>query len=165
MVNQETVTHFVNTVDLRPYKEELDSPGRLAAWLSEHVRPVGRATQADLESALRTREAIRDYIGGDEAAGAVLEQVAREAKLDLRLTDGAARLEPTVGGVRGALGALVAAIAASLADGSWSRVKLCGADDCRWAFVDTSKNGTRAWCSMRSCGNRAKVQAYRARHR
>ena len=45
------------------------------------------------------------------------------------------------------------------------QVKLCGADDCRWAFVDTTKNGSRNWCSMRSCGNRAKVQAYRARHR
>ncbi|NUR77903.1 MAG: CGNR zinc finger domain-containing protein [Thermoleophilia bacterium] len=28
----------------------------------------------------------------------------------------------------------------------------------------TAKNRTRAWCSMQSCGDRAKVAAYRERH-
>ena len=44
------------------------------------------------------------------------------------------------------------------------RMKACRADDCRWAFLDTSKNRSRAWCSMESCGNRAKVHTYRQRH-
>ena len=32
---------------------------------------------------------------------------------------------------------------------------------CRWAFLDTSKNRSRAWCSMSVCGNRTKTRAYR----
>jgi predicted RNA-binding Zn ribbon-like protein len=43
------------------------------------------------------------------------------------------------------------------------RVKICPADDCRWAFHDNSRNGSRQWCSMAVCGNRAKARAHRAR--
>lgn len=44
------------------------------------------------------------------------------------------------------------------------RVKEC-ADDrgCGWLFLDTSRNRSRRWCDMRSCGNRAKVQRHRRR--
>jgi predicted RNA-binding Zn ribbon-like protein len=66
--------------------------------------------------------------------------------------------------VRGAIGTLLAEVSAGMADGTWSRMKACRADDCRWAFLDTAKNRSRAWCSMQSCGNRAKANAYRARH-
>lgn len=46
------------------------------------------------------------------------------------------------------------------------RVKLCASEeDCGWLFLDTTKSGTRRWCSMEICGNRAKVQRYRRRHR
>ena len=31
-----------------------------------------------------------------------------------------------------------------MVDGIWERMKACKADDCRWAFLDTSKNSTRA---------------------
>jgi predicted RNA-binding Zn ribbon-like protein len=36
------------------------------------------------------------------------------------------------------------------------------ADDrgCGWLFIDTSRNQTRRWCSMESCGNRAKARRY-----
>ena len=45
-----------------------------------------------------------------------------------------------------------------------ARLRRCRADTClRW-FVDTSKGGRRAWCSMATCGNRAKAARYRARH-
>jgi predicted RNA-binding Zn ribbon-like protein len=33
-------------------------------------------------------------------------------------------------------------------------------DQCGWLFMDDSKNGSRRWCSMRSCGNRAKAQRH-----
>ena len=33
----------------------------------------------------------------------------------------------------------------------------CAAEDCGWLFLDTSKNHSRRWCDMKSCGNRAKV--------
>ena len=39
-------------------------------------------------------------------------------------------------------------------------VRECGADDCRWLFLDTSKNRSRQWCSMQSCGNREKARRH-----
>ena len=43
------------------------------------------------------------------------------------------------------------------------RVRKC--DNCVLHFRDTSKKGTRRWCSMQLCGNRFKVAAYAARQR
>lgn len=44
------------------------------------------------------------------------------------------------------------------------RVKQCEDDrGCGFLFIDTSKNRSRRWCSMESCGNRAKVQRHRRR--
>lgn len=39
-----------------------------------------------------------------------------------------------------------------------ARVKACG--NCGWLFLDTSKNGTRRWCNMLSCGSQAKARAW-----
>lgn len=44
-----------------------------------------------------------------------------------------------------------------------TRVRKC--DECVLQFLDTSKKGTRRWCSMQLCGNRNKVAAYAARQR
>jgi predicted RNA-binding Zn ribbon-like protein len=43
------------------------------------------------------------------------------------------------------------------------RIRECSADDCDLVYLDTSRSGTRRWCSMQRCGNRAKVRAHRAR--
>ena len=43
------------------------------------------------------------------------------------------------------------------------RVRKCA--QCVLHFHDTSKRGTRRWCSMQLCGNRLKVAAYAARRR
>ncbi|WP_431218757.1 CGNR zinc finger domain-containing protein [Leifsonia xyli] len=45
------------------------------------------------------------------------------------------------------------------------RIRACSADDCGLVYLDTSRSGTRRWCSMQRCGNRAKVRAHRARAR
>jgi AcrR family transcriptional regulator/predicted RNA-binding Zn ribbon-like protein len=45
----------------------------------------------------------------------------------------------------------------------WSRIKVCGSPDCRWAFVDGTRNRSRRWCDMAGCGNRAKNRAWRHR--
>jgi predicted RNA-binding Zn ribbon-like protein len=49
------------------------------------------------------------------------------------------------------------------ADADRNRVRKCGR--CVLHFCDTSKKGTRRWCSMQLCGNRLKVAAYAARRR
>ena len=45
------------------------------------------------------------------------------------------------------------------------RVRQCGGAGCRWLFLDTSKNRSRQWCSMRSCGNRQKARRHYQRVR
>jgi predicted RNA-binding Zn ribbon-like protein len=44
------------------------------------------------------------------------------------------------------------------------RLHACASDTCRWLFLDTSKNRTRRWCDMKTCGNRAKARRYSAAH-
>jgi predicted RNA-binding Zn ribbon-like protein len=41
-------------------------------------------------------------------------------------------------------------------------VRICASEDCAWLFLDTSKNHSRRWCDMKSCGNRAKARRLRA---
>ena len=41
-----------------------------------------------------------------------------------------------------------------------ARVRHCANDGCLWLFLDDSKNGTRRWCSMQACGNRAKAHRH-----
>lgn len=43
-----------------------------------------------------------------------------------------------------------------------SRLKQCPPDDCHWLFIDRTKNGSRRWCDMGTCGNRAKKMTHRA---
>jgi predicted RNA-binding Zn ribbon-like protein len=49
------------------------------------------------------------------------------------------------------------------AEADRNRVRKCG--QCVLHFYDTSKKGTRRWCSMQLCGNRLKVAAYARRQR
>ena len=173
MVNTDLILDFVNTVDLRPYKEELETPQALGAWLTGRglLEEGARVTKADLDEAVRVREALRDLLAAQNElevdihkAGAELDDAICRAKLALRFIDCEMKLAPGVGGVRGAVGRILAEVSNAMSDGTWSRMKACRAEDCKWAFLDTAKNRSRAWCSMQSCGNRAKVTAYRERH-
>jgi predicted RNA-binding Zn ribbon-like protein len=41
--------------------------------------------------------------------------------------------------------------------------RVCASEDCGWLFLDTSKNHSRRWCDMKSCGNRAKARRHYTR--
>ena len=58
---------------------------------------------------------------------------------------------------------IVDATADLLADTEWSRIRKC--ESCVVHFFDTSKKGSRRWCSMNICGNKLKVAAYQRRKR
>ncbi len=47
-----------------------------------------------------------------------------------------------------------------LTDEELDAVRACAAEDCRWLFVDTSKNRSRRWCDMKTCGNRSKARRH-----
>lgn len=50
-----------------------------------------------------------------------------------------------------------------LLSGSLERLGEC--PSCGWLFLDTSRNGTRRWCSMATCGSRDKMARYHRRRR
>jgi predicted RNA-binding Zn ribbon-like protein len=45
------------------------------------------------------------------------------------------------------------------------RVHSCHDPECRWLFLDTSKNHTRRWCDMKLCGNRMKARRFKAQRK
>jgi len=61
------------------------------------------------------------------------------------------------------LAPLAAHTAALFGSVDWRKVRKCA--HCVLHFQDTSKKGTRRWCSMQMCGNRLKVAAYAARQK
>jgi predicted RNA-binding Zn ribbon-like protein len=161
----EAVRSFVNTWDEERGADALATPAALAAFLE-----VGDATAAELRHAVALREALRAILahhGGtalDPAAPAVLQAAAHRARLRVAFDDhGRAAPAAAAPGVDGALGRLLAVVAAAQADGTWERLKTCPAGDCRWAFYDRSRNRSSVWCDMQVCGNRAKARAFRAR--
>jgi len=44
-------------------------------------------------------------------------------------------------------------------------VRVCASDSCNWLFIDTSKNHSRRWCNMKSCGNREKARRFYTRRK
>jgi predicted RNA-binding Zn ribbon-like protein len=48
-------------------------------------------------------------------------------------------------------------------DGDLRHIRECSGDTCAWLFVDRTKNHTRRWCEMETCGNRAKQARLRQR--
>jgi len=173
--NSALIKDFVNTLHKDPHGDEegLAAPEQLDAWLKAHGLPTGsRVTAADLASAIELREALRVLLlanNGEDvdvaSAYAALDRAARGGRVELCFDDDGPALVPAARGVAGALGQIVVAVQAAIADESWHRLKACRARDCEWAFIDNAKNQSRAWCSMRSCGNREKARAHRARHR
>ncbi|WP_394435486.1 CGNR zinc finger domain-containing protein [Streptomyces sp. SGAir0957] len=57
------------------------------------------------------------------------------------------------------------ALAFFVVAGEQERLRRCEAPDCRYAFVDLSRNRSRRYCDSRTCGNRLHVAAYRARRK
>ncbi len=161
---------FVNTYDVDCDFDELGAPSDLGGWLAEHgLTPAGaRAEEADLAIAVMLREGLRAAMLGhhEPASVALPDDLDRAlALLPLRVSLEEGMLLPVRGGVRGGLSRIAAAVVEARADGLWRRLKVCREATCQWAFIDSSKNRSRSWCSMRMCGNRTKTRAYRARRR
>ena len=164
------VIDFVNTFEVEKGVDELETPAGLAAWLRARGLWQGPVRPAHLEQATRLREALRALMAAhngmpsDPHAGDELEAVAARGRLTVSFgSDGAPQFVARDPGLAGALARLLIPVVQSAADGSWTRVKACRADACRWAFYDQSRNRSGVWCDMAVCGNRTKVRAYRER--
>lgn len=166
---------FVNTVDplVGPDAQEfLDRPAALADWAGlAGLEPPADPTAEDLARALAVRRDLHAVFGA-AAAGAEPPDDAL-ARIQAAYADalGRARLVPGEDGFAWRPGTadtvlwpVLASAVELLTTPALRRVKECeNHASCGWLFLDTSRGGTRRWCSMSGCGARAKMRRYRAR--
>ncbi len=168
---------FVNTQMLGRHGvvELIESPEQMLRWLEAAGLTSKRElwNDGDVASALALREAIRSLMlalietrDPEQESLAQLNRHLLDFDPNLRLVYQASlyRLEqrsleltPPM-----ALGMIAERAAALLASEERARLRACSSTSCILLFKDTSKSGKRRWCSMRTCGNRAKASAFRA---
>ena len=158
---------------LRWYKAAgLLSPREIANFKSEWGdTPQTRQTLESLRSFReRLRKQVLDWEKGGPIRRSLLDELnhlmaKHPMSAKLHTAGEAFSLEPLFKPRQPAdLFAPIAQSAAKLfASNDRNRVRKCA--HCILHFVDTSKKGTRRWCSMQLCGNRFKVAAYAARQR
>lgn len=173
------VLDFVGTLDARRSAapaERIGTPRLLDAWFVESglLDESPRSRAADLRAATALREAIYSLVEarlagrplpGPPLSGRAVATVNRRARgvpVALRLGPGGSHRSGT------ALQALtqLAREAVELLSGADAELlRECGHPDCTQVYLDRSRGLRREWCAMRTCGNRAKAAALRARRR
>jgi predicted RNA-binding Zn ribbon-like protein len=164
----ELVRRFENTVELPNGPDELDSVERAAAWcLSHGLAPVKDEGHLGLLRAFR--ETLRDLLSANNGEGDVtsawerLRPFLASTRLGLAVdSERGLELRPED---KGPIASLLATVYESQLLGTWSRLRACRKGTCRFAYYDRTKNASRAWCSMATCGNQAKAQRRRQRAR
>jgi predicted RNA-binding Zn ribbon-like protein len=167
---------FVGTLGQRASaepEERLADPAALVAWLREAGLPAPpRAGEADLERARTLREALfRAGLGVLE--GVPLDRGALETVNEAARgrTRGALQLDArgkagwwTDDALRCSMGQIAEdAILRFTQDRE--RLARCELPGCGALLLSRSRSDPRRWCSMETCGNRAKAAAFRARQR
>ena len=141
---------------------------RLRQVAAERPRAADTALQAAVRlrgSLIRLFEAIADGRRPPKVELAVLNAWLPKAMGSLRLSESESCCDWTWAAGEDDLEKPLHPIVRSAAELLTSaervaRVRSCAADDCRWLFVDTSKNRSRRWCDMANCGNRAKARRH-----
>jgi predicted RNA-binding Zn ribbon-like protein len=157
-------------VEARSFSQ--DAASELETWASRHRTEAARL----FDEAIAARETIYALFSAHAAGGAVDDRDVDA--LNGLLADAPGRANLTIagggdvpGGNLWRLPRAAPKAASLLAPVLWSagdlfvgerleRVRLCANEKCRWLFLDDSKSGTRRWCSMSSCGNRAKAHRH-----
>jgi predicted RNA-binding Zn ribbon-like protein len=155
----------------RSVREELlTDPQRLSDWALQAglVDAAIDVTDDELAAAIALREAtyriVIARLEGLRPEGAdvdLLTEHASRPQLTPRLhADGSLSREGTVAQL---LAMLAADVLDLLAGPDIDKVKGCSDPGCTRLYIDASRGHNRHWCGMDTCGNRAKVQAFRAR--
>ena len=137
----------------------------LAIWLDE----IGLADRCTADEAtLATVRAGRDALvtvltgEGDETA---LNEVFTHGRIRRRIVGGVPVDEVELDDPSWLAAWLAADNYATLLRENPQRIRPCANDNCILHFYDTTRNGTRRWCSMGGCGNRAKAARHYDRSR
>lgn len=141
------VVDFLNTVDHDAHTDVLDDSAAWHEWLASRSLTEGAGDVRAVRDALRA--AVGDPVAPTSASATVTVELPVGGEPRLVAKD--------------VVGAVLAAASRLAVLGTWNRVKICPADDCRWAFFDRSRNHSRTWCSMQVCGNREKARSWRDR--
>lgn len=150
--------------------DEFAGPAAVRAWWLGLGQPAGTARRMDpgAVAVLRTLRAVIRALA--------LRNNGIDTAVDTAVLDGLA-LRPDLSGIPGLRAessgdlardigaATVTSLLRASARPSWPRLKACRGEDCRWVFLDGSRNSSRRWCDMAACGNRAKSASFRVRHR
>ncbi|WP_330304603.1 MULTISPECIES: CGNR zinc finger domain-containing protein [unclassified Streptomyces] len=145
----------------------------LAVWLAANGLDFP-ADDTVLRHVLQARDALRAAVDGPpgEAGERAPLADAVAARVDAVLAHGRVRLTLTAHGPGEtpefsdpSWGPAWLAVRSylELLDTAPDRIRRCAHDACILHFFDTSRNGTRRWCSMAACGNRAKASRHYAR--
>ena len=167
---RETLLAFLTSQD--GGVDQLGTPERLRTWFARHALEIpadASVSDEDVRQARRLRAAlialVAENSGGapaDPRTVPFLESITAAAPLTLRVGErGAMRVGSAATGAAGALSILVHLAYEAQLLGDFDRFKAC--QSCGWAYYDTTKNRSRRWCDMASCGSREKTRAYRAR--
>jgi len=169
------VQAFLNTRCFEGDSDLLSDPETARPWLvdTQLLPRTATVTAAELEAARSMRESLRRLLSfrRGEAHGAhalrPLRELANSHSACLTVDEqGRMRLDnPHHNDLRDGMFDLLLIVRDAQEHGSWSRLKVCGNSECRWAFYDRSRNQQGRWCEMAVCGNRLKNRAFRARKR
>jgi predicted RNA-binding Zn ribbon-like protein len=141
-------------------------------WLGSKalVEEGDQIKDQDLAWALRVRDAltakVQENMGEarNVTATEFLNRAAEETGLRVCFgCDDDTPIHVDATGVRGAIGRILGTAFLAELNGRWERFRICHDPGCSAVFFDRSKNKSGKWCSMSSCGNRAKVRAFRKR--
>jgi predicted RNA-binding Zn ribbon-like protein len=149
-----------------------DAAGAIDAWARTH--PVLAA--ALLTEAIALRETLYRVFHAQACGDGVPEQDLAALNAALVAAPPRHRLARASDGYGWRIGPVAISAPVLLAPVLWSaadlltserrwRVRLCADAQCLWLFLDESKAGTRRWCTMASCGNRAKARRHYRRAR
>lgn len=165
---------FVGTMKRRTSTREelLTDPQLLSHWAVQAglLDADIEVTNDDLAAAIALREASYRTVTArlehrrpKPVDVEVINDHASLPQLTPRLNrTGATRREGTVPQL---LASLAADLLDLLAGVDIDRVKGCESPDCTRLYVDSSRAQNRHWCGMGTCGNKAKVRAFRERQR
>ena len=153
-----------------PEWEDLNSPDDLSSWLEGRFPELlTAAADRDLTDALALRAAIaRSAMAAsrEEPPAAddvdVINLFAATPDIPPALSGGSRQAGRAKARPGQALSAMAREAVELFTDDQRTRIRLCAADDCGLVFYDESRSNNRRWCSMKRCGNRAKVRTHRA---
>ena len=169
------VQALVNTIELPEGRDRLADPTDAKPWLISAglLGPEADLRPADLDLVRGVREALRAMLvhnaGGPPPTDAALGPLRKvtvggTARADFG-ESGEILLSADGESASARMIELLLVIRDAQRDGTWSRLKACGNDECHWAFYDRSRNHGGTWCEMSSCGNKLKNREFRARKR